>query len=263
MTKSRAKYYVEMFLDNGVTAHRGNPEEFPENTLLSFKSGIELGADWIELDIWKTADGQLVICHDETTGSTADKDLIIPKSTYSELCNLDMACQFRNAKGLTLEKCPKATIPLLSQVIDLVCSQTKTRMSIQPKDNCVVEAIEMIKKKQAELWVGFNDIDLEKMKQVKKLAPSIPVFWDRYKENIDEDILTAKRYGFETIVLYEADVAMGKIKKVHEAGLKIGAWTVDDSKIMRQFNSMGIDRIYTDRPRELLRIKLRGEWVTS
>ena len=48
------------FLANGVTAHRGNSGEFPENTLPAFKSGIEAGADWIELDIFRTKDGKLV-----------------------------------------------------------------------------------------------------------------------------------------------------------------------------------------------------------
>ncbi len=55
---------VTTFLDNGVTAHRGNSAEYPENTLPAFKSGIELGADWIELDVFRTKDGKLGVIHD-------------------------------------------------------------------------------------------------------------------------------------------------------------------------------------------------------
>ncbi len=45
------------FLKNGVTAHRGNSGEYPENTMAAFQSGIELGPDWIELDLFRTKDG--------------------------------------------------------------------------------------------------------------------------------------------------------------------------------------------------------------
>ena len=47
---------VASFLHNGVTAHRGNSGEHPENTMPAFQSGIEVGADWIELDIFRTID---------------------------------------------------------------------------------------------------------------------------------------------------------------------------------------------------------------
>ena len=50
---------TDEFLTNGVTAHRGNSGDFPENTLPAFRSGIEVGADWIELDIFRTKDGKL------------------------------------------------------------------------------------------------------------------------------------------------------------------------------------------------------------
>jgi hypothetical protein len=60
------------FLNNGVTAHRGNSGDYPENTLPAFESGIEVGADWIELDIFRTKDGKLVVIHDKTTARTGD-----------------------------------------------------------------------------------------------------------------------------------------------------------------------------------------------
>ena len=44
--------------------HRGNPDEFPENTLASFRSAIELGVDVIELDVHRSEDGGLPVIHD-------------------------------------------------------------------------------------------------------------------------------------------------------------------------------------------------------
>ena len=65
------------FLHNGVTAHRGNSGEHPENTIPAFKSGIEIGADWIELDIFRSKDGKIVVIHDQTTERVGDKNLLV------------------------------------------------------------------------------------------------------------------------------------------------------------------------------------------
>jgi len=47
-----------------VVAHRGASFELPENTLPAFERAIELGADYVELDVHAAADGTLVVCHD-------------------------------------------------------------------------------------------------------------------------------------------------------------------------------------------------------
>jgi glycerophosphoryl diester phosphodiesterase len=51
-----------------VIAHRGASAEYPENTLPAFERAIELGADFVELDVHATADGSLVVCHDPPRG---------------------------------------------------------------------------------------------------------------------------------------------------------------------------------------------------
>jgi glycerophosphoryl diester phosphodiesterase len=64
-----------MAVINGVTAHRGYSAAYPENTLVAFKAAIDIHADWIELDIHKTKDGQIVISHNATTKRNGDQDL--------------------------------------------------------------------------------------------------------------------------------------------------------------------------------------------
>lgn len=250
-----ASVYGDEFLHNGVTAHRGNSGEFPENTLPAFKSGIEVGADWIELDIFKTADDKLVVIHDRTTKRVGDRDLDIVQSSYDELLTVDVASEFRRDHNLTAEQLPKHTVPLLEDVLRLVMAQKRTRVSIQPKMDCVAEAVALVKRLKCELWVGFNDGNLTLMAKVKKFAPELPVFWDRGESNIDEDLATAKRYGFEALVLNQAVITLAKINKVRGAGLEVGAWTVNSDSEMKRFLELGIDRIYTDYPERLLRIK--------
>ena len=248
---------VTTFLANGVTAHRGNSAEYPENTIPAFRSGIELGADWIELDVFRTRDGKLVVIHDQTTERVSDKNLVVPDSTYEQLLSVDVASQFRKRHGKSIEAVPRHSIPLLKDVLLLVMTQTKTRVSIQPKIDCVADAIALVKKMGAERWVGFNDGNLQYMAEVKRLAPGIPVFWDRRLSDIDEDTQIAKQHGFESLVLHQSIVTQQNIEQIHKAGLKAGAWTVNEEATMAAMLKMGIDRIYTDDPRRLLVLKAR------
>jgi glycerophosphoryl diester phosphodiesterase len=244
------------YLANGVTAHRGNSSEFPENTIPAFQSGINVGADWIELDILRTKDGKLVVIHDLTTRRVGDRNLVVAESAYKELVKVDVATDFRRRSGKTITECPPQKIPLLKDVLRLVMKQSRTRVSIQPKMNCVADAVALVKAMKAERWVGFNDGNLQYMAEVKRLAPKVTVFWDRGKDtNIDEDIRIAKKHGFEALILHYEGVTPEKVKKIKAAGIEIGAWTVNERATMKRLLEVGVKRLYTDNPRLLLSLK--------
>ncbi len=80
-------------------AHKGLPTEYPENTLEGAIAAYEAGANTIELDVYLTTDGYLVISHDATTGRTCDKNLTIESSTLAQLkelnCNAGMDGVYR------------------------------------------------------------------------------------------------------------------------------------------------------------------------
>lgn len=243
------------FLHNGVTAHRGNSSAFPENTLAAFQSGIDVGSDWIELDIFLTKDGKLIVTHDKTTKRVGDKSLTIADSTYAELQTVDVATDFRKRHQKTKLECPPQQMPLLEEVLNLVKQQHRTRVSIQPKADCVKQAVALVKQLKMEPWVGFNDGSLTYMSQVKQLGPEIPVFWDRGAyTNIDADIKIAKQRGFESLVLNYRGITPEKVRKIKAANIEIGAWTVNDPMLMKQLFKQGVERIYTDEPSQLIQL---------
>ena len=250
----------DTFLRNGVTAHRGNSGECPENTLQAFESAIALGADWIETDLYVTKDSQLVISHDRDTGHTGDRRLSITNSTYAELLTVDVATGFRTRNKLTRAQCPPARMPLFADALRLVMKQNRTRLSIQPKDDCVQAAFDVIRALGAERWVGFNDGSLKKMQQVKQLSKAVPVFWDRdAKTDIDRDITIAREQGFEAIVVNAQGLTKAKVDKIRAAGFVAGGWTVNNEAEMKAFLAMGVQRFYTDYPARLLRLKADGK----
>ena len=245
----------DAFLDNGVTAHRGFSGKYPENTLQAFEQAIKLGADWLECDIYKSSDGKLVVIHDRTTKRTTEENLLVAETPWEKLKSLDSAYGFRRKHGLSLEQCPKVSMPLLEDVIRLVIKQNRTRLSIQPKQPIVDDAIALIRKLHAEKWVGFNEGTYAYVRRVKELAPKIPVFYDTMGTKTDADIERAKKHGFETIVMHFSNVTQEDVDAIHAAKLKAGAWTVNNEKEMRRLLGLGIDRIYTDRPDVLLQLK--------
>lgn len=252
------------FPNNGVTAHRGDSGERPENTMPAFASGLASGADWIELDVFRTKDGKIVVIHDATTGRVGDRDLAVKGSTYDELKSVDVATDFRRRRGLTVEQLPPLAPPLLEDVLRLAMEQRRARVSIQPKMDCVADAVAVVDSLKARAWVGFNDGNLDYMSAVKRLAPGVPVFWDRpANSDIDEDIRIARERGFESLVINHEGVTPEKVAKIHAAGLSAGAWTVQAPDLMRKLLDMGVDRIYTDRPRALLDIKRTRAGDTS
>ena len=102
-----------------VIAHRGASNVTPENTLKSFKKAIELGADYIEFDVHRTKDGEIVIMHDSSTFATTGHKGSIRRMTLEELKELDCG------EG---EK-----IPTLQEVIDLAKGKIGLQIEIKAK----------------------------------------------------------------------------------------------------------------------------------
>src|SRR5437773_10303111 len=91
MTIARAEALVAKLGSGRILlgGHRGNPAEYPENTLASFRSAIELGVDMIECDVHLSADGELVVIHDHALDRTTDGTGLVVQRTLAELRQLD------------------------------------------------------------------------------------------------------------------------------------------------------------------------------
>lgn len=240
----------------GITAHRGDSANYPENTLAAFQSALNSGVDWIETDVYKTADHQLVLIHDSDTFRTAGVKLNVEQTVYAELAALDYAAVFRKNKKLTAKEVPFGKIPLLEDALELIVKNKKARISLQPKNECVDDCIAVIKKMKAENWTGFNDGSLKKMSRVKELAPKIPVFWDLPAEpDLEKSIRIARAKGFEALVLHYSGMTASKAAAIKKAGLIPGVWTLNDPQKAADFMKFGVERFYTDNPNLLLKVK--------
>lgn len=72
-----------------VAAHRGNSKYFPENTLVGFRSAMDLHPDMLEIDLHMTRDGEIIMMHDHTVDRTTDGEGLIREKTLAEMRALD------------------------------------------------------------------------------------------------------------------------------------------------------------------------------
>ena len=80
-----------------VIAHRGASWELPENTLAAFERAIELGADFVELDVHAAGDGSLVVCHDRPRGSEPrlEEAIELLRGRIGIMCELKSPWRYR------------------------------------------------------------------------------------------------------------------------------------------------------------------------
>ena len=236
-------------IGHGIFAHRGNMSVFPENTMESFISGIEEGADWLELDIQKTKDGHLVVTHDLTTERVTNEKLIVTQSNLIELKRLNFGINAKDDKFYEL--------PLLSDVFQLIYKHNKVKVTIQPKNNGLVkDAIHLANKFNVLKNIAFNDINCEYLIEVKQIHPEIPVFWDRLPNtDFQTDLFIAHQFHFDCLMYLQDALHSEKVKKIKQEGFIVGVCVVNDLQDMIKFIEMGVDAFYTDYPARLLNLK--------
>lgn len=244
-----------------IIAHRGASHDAPENTLVAFKLGWQQRADAVELDIWLTKDGKIIVSHDADTKRTTGVAKKISENTLAELRALD-AGSWKNPKWKG-EKLPTLTeaLALIPDGKRLVI-EIKCGVEVLPELEHVLKASS---KPAAQLVIISFHYDV--CAQAKKLFPKIPVlFLSSFKQDKAtgtwsptpaELIQKAKSAGLEGINLsYKGPLDAAFVKQTHAAGLKFYVWTVDDAEVAKKLLAAGADGITTNRP-EWLREQLR------
>lgn len=244
-----------------IIAHRGASHDAPENTLAAFKLGWAQRADAVELDIWLTKDGKIIVCHDADTKRTTGVAKKISESALAELRALD-AGSWKDPKWKGEQ------LPTLDEVLTLIPDGKRLVIEIKCGVEVLPELERVLKassKPAAQLVIISFHYDV--CAQAKKLFPKIPVlFLSSFKQDKAtgtwsptpaELIQKAKSAGLEGINLsYKGPLDAAFVKQTHAAGLKFYVWTVDDAAVAKKLLAAGADGITTNRP-EWLREQLR------
>jgi glycerophosphoryl diester phosphodiesterase len=235
-----------------IIAHRGASYDAPENTLASMKLAWEQKADAVELDVWLSKDGRIVVMHDADTKRMGGPERKIAEQTWEELQRVDVGAwkdaKFSGERIPTLESILATVPPGKRVVIEIKCGP-----EILP---ALREAIRKFGRKPAELAIiSFN---FEALKQSKEQFPRIEhYFLFGYKKDAQTGkfpelapiIAQAKAGRFDGLNLqYTWPITPEFVREVKAAGFKFFVWTVNDSAVARRLVEAGADGITTDRP---------------
>jgi len=233
-------------------AHRGFSGEYPENTILAFRKGIEAGCDGIELDVHLTKDGEVVIIHDESIDRTTNGKGLVADYTLKELKEFDASFKFAGMYG-------KNEIPTLREYFELV-KDTKIITNIELKTG--INTYPGIEKKTLELIDEFglrdriiiSSFNHYSVLRMKELAPDMKygllsetwiIDFAKYAKDLGMD------YVHPIFCMVEPDFAASS----KENGIGINTWTVNTDKDIREMIERGVTSVignYPDKARKII-----------
>jgi len=219
-----------------VLAHRGASRAAPENTLAAFSLAISLGADGIEFDVHATADGHLVVLHDETVNRTTNGSGAIARLTLEQVRSLDAGSWF--APRYVGER-----IPLLEEVLELARGRLLVDIELKAP-GIEVQVVEMVRKLRMEPSVVISSFSPEAVLAVKGIAPGIAVGLLA----LQGDPTAAFSLGAQVFLPPVDALSRDLVQSCHRQGISVVAWTALTEEDVREAIRLGVDGIIADDP---------------
>jgi glycerophosphoryl diester phosphodiesterase len=210
-------------------AHRGDWSAAPENTVAAFRAARRAGADMVELDVRRTADGGVVVMHDATLRRVWGSPLVVAQSTLAELCAVPGVATLEEALA-------SVDLPLM---VDYTLADV-----VEP-------SLEVIDRAGGLERVLFSGGNVAGHRRIRELAPAarIALTWTDRKLPSD-DLL--EELAVEYFNPPWEHVGAKVVESMHERGYKVSTWTVDDPREMRRLTDLGVDAVVTNRVSELV-----------
>ena len=222
-----------------VIAHRGAAAARPENTMAAIERGIEDGADWIEIDVQETADGEVVVFHDSDFMRLAHVDRKIWEVTAAELRDIDLGSWFDPAyageRAPTLRDALAAARGRAKLVIEL--KYYGHDQDLEARVAAVVDEFGMAEQ------VALMSLSYPAIQKARAMRPDL-------RNGVLAATAVGDLAGLETDFLaVNVGLASPKlIRAAHAAGKDVYVWTVDDPLTMSRLISQGVDGLITDEP---------------
>ncbi|HOX39068.1 MAG TPA: glycerophosphodiester phosphodiesterase [Candidatus Brocadiia bacterium] len=240
-----------------VIAHRGFSREYPENTLLAMQAADEIGVDVLDMDAHMSADGHVVLMHDDTVDRTTDGTGLVIEKTLEQLKELDAGYRFKRDEGFPFRG-KGVKIPTLDEVFAAFPNaqfSIEIKQGIPPMEGPLAE---VVKKHGLERRVLVACADPMTLSRLRAMAPTIPTASDGPESlALRSGFSNRMKAGCVTVPPAFSNVEVmvpSFVRKVHSLGGEVFVWTVDDEAGMRKYLDMGADGIFSNRPDVLMRV---------
>jgi glycerophosphoryl diester phosphodiesterase len=200
-----------------VVAHRGASWDEPENTIRAFIRAIEAGADYVELDVQPTLDGELVVVHDPVRATLGEL-----RSVNPELATLREVVETCNGRvGLAVElKYP------YRHRLQRLTERTLAALRAVPAPDLLI--------------LSFEPAAL---REVRRLRPDL-----RTVQHVARVPLVAARDHAWAAAFEDTRATPRRLADARARGLATGVYTVNEPERIHELGELGVDVLITDRP---------------
>jgi glycerophosphoryl diester phosphodiesterase len=262
-------------------AHRGAASLAPENTLAAARKALELGADLWELDVTLTADGEMVVLHDDSLARTTNAPILYPQRapwlittfTLAEVKKLDAGSWFIDsdpfgtiASGVVAvtdqQIYQNEPLPTLWEALAFTREQhwrvnVEIKELLPPLENfsIVEKVVKLIESLDMVEQVLLSSFVHPYMRQAKKLNPTLATaaLLDE-RERLPEAQNFRKRGDFDAVHPHYTSIGAANTQALRQTGLAVNPWTVNDPAEMERLIQAGVTGIITDFPQILKRV---------
>jgi glycerophosphoryl diester phosphodiesterase len=231
-----------------IFAHRGSKAHAPENTLAAFSLAVTQGAPAIELDAKLTADGEIVVFHDQKLDRTTDGSGKLLSQPLAALKELDAGSHFSNAfKG---EK-----IPTLAEVFEAVGHQVFINIELtnyaSPRDQLPNLTAALVRKFGLQERIMFSSFNHFALQRVSQLLPEVPLGLLASPGILGAPArswIGRKWVAYQALHPAAMDAKPKLIRQAHQRGHRVHVYTVNQRQDMLRLFKRGVDGIFTDDP---------------
>ncbi|MGH7373955.1 MAG: glycerophosphodiester phosphodiesterase [Candidatus Rokuibacteriota bacterium] len=233
-------------------AHRGGALLWPENSLLAFRNATAMGADYLEMDVHLTRDGEVVVIHDPTLDRTSTGAGPVRDRTLAELASL----RLKDRGGVVTEE----RIPTLDQVVALAAAG-KRQMLLEIKVDAqrrrypdIEEKVFAVLDRHAFLpftiVMAFEPDTWRRVRQLRPEARAGALYSARMlpASHVEPELQSLRAAGVAFVGLNQALVNAQVATQARLAGLALGVWTVNERDAIERFIGQGVSVVITDRP---------------
>jgi len=214
-----------------VIAHRGASHEHPDNTVEAFRAAHAMGADWVELDARRTADGTIAVHHD---AHLADGRAVVG------LGRVDLPDPV-----LSLADALDACAPM---GVNVEIKNSPPDPDFDPHDRVTDVVLDLLDHRGDRDRVLISSFNWPTIARVRERAPGIATGWLVEIHLPDRGLELAAGAGHEALHPEDGLVGRELVTAAHDHGLAVNVWVVDDPARMDELIAWGVDGICTNKP---------------
>ncbi|WP_425204090.1 glycerophosphodiester phosphodiesterase [Priestia megaterium] len=242
-----------------TVAHRGASGYVPEHTILSYETAQKMKADYIELDLQMTKDGQLIVMHDEKLDRTTNGTGWVKDHTLSEIKALDAGSWFNEAyPDKAKDEYVGLQVPTLEEVLNHFGKHANYYIETKAPDIYPGMEGKLIASLKKHGLVGvrtkpgqviIQSFSKESLLKVHKIDPDIPTVQLMEAEEVNSlkhsDLKEIASYAVGIGPDYES-LNANKIQEFRRFGLLIHPYTVNTEADMRKLLEWGVTGVFTN-----------------